>query len=51
MSARSYQNKVVVITGGSSGIGFAMAKIIAAQDAQLVLIARDEVNLMHQRKH
>jgi len=50
MSARSYQNKVVVITGGSSGIGFAMAKIIAAQDAQLVLIARDEVKLNASKK-
>jgi 3-dehydrosphinganine reductase len=41
MSAQSYQNKVVVITGGSSGIGLALAKEFAAKNARLVLIARD----------
>jgi 3-dehydrosphinganine reductase len=40
-----YRDKVVVITGGSTGIGLAVAKEFAAQHAKLVLIARDEVKL------
>lgn len=50
MSARSYQNKIVVITGGSSGIGLALANIFATQNAQLVLIARDEAKLVAAKK-
>jgi 3-dehydrosphinganine reductase len=41
----TYKDKVVVITGGSSGIGLAVAKEFAAQQAKLVLIARDEGKL------
>jgi 3-dehydrosphinganine reductase len=40
-----YKDKVVVITGGSSGIGLALAKQFAQQHARLVLIARDEEKL------
>ena len=40
-----YKDKVVVITGGSSGIGLALAKEFAVQEAQLVLIARDQQKL------
>lgn len=36
----SLQNKVVIITGASSGIGRASAKIFAAQGAHTVLVAR-----------
>ena len=39
------ENKVVVITGASSGIGAATAKKIAADGARLVLIARREERL------
>lgn len=37
----NYKEKVVVITGGSSGIGLALAKEFAKQHSKLVLIARD----------
>ncbi len=34
---QEFENKVVVITGGAAGIGFAMAKRFAAEGARLVL--------------
>ncbi len=36
-----YQDKICVITGGSSGIGYSIAEQLAGQGAQLLLIARD----------
>lgn len=44
-----YINKVVVITGGSSGIGLAIAKELAMLQARLVLIARNEARLLAAR--
>jgi short-subunit dehydrogenase len=38
---RDYFGKTVVITGGSRGLGFAMAKRYAKEGAQVVLLARD----------
>jgi short-subunit dehydrogenase len=38
----SFAGQVVVITGGSRGLGFAMAQEFAARGAKLVLCARDE---------
>lgn len=40
-----FKNKVVVITGASSGIGAAVAEMVAKQSAQLVLVGRNIVNL------
>ena len=40
-----HKNKIVVITGGSSGIGLAVAKEFATQGSELVLIARDKEKL------
>jgi NADPH:quinone reductase-like Zn-dependent oxidoreductase len=41
MRARvQWRGKLVVITGGSSGIGLAAAKILASKGAHLALLAR-----------
>jgi NAD(P)-dependent dehydrogenase (short-subunit alcohol dehydrogenase family) len=39
------KNKIVMITGGSKGIGFGIAKAFAAQGAAIRLVARDPVAL------
>ncbi len=40
-----FHNQLVVITGGSSGIGLETARLLAGQGAHLVLIARDAKKL------
>jgi 3-dehydrosphinganine reductase len=45
MSTPHYYHQVVVITGGSSGIGLALAKEFAKQQAHIMLIARDQQKL------
>lgn len=40
-----WENKVVVITGGSSGFGLALAKQWGRAGAKLVLVARDQARL------
>lgn len=42
----SFGGKVVVITGGSRGLGLVMARQLAAEGARLVLIARDTDELV-----
>src|SRR6266850_456519 len=42
MAARSIANRVIVITGASSGIGRATALALARERARLVLVARRE---------
>jgi short-subunit dehydrogenase len=38
--SESYRSKKVVITGGSSGIGLALANALAAEGAHLFIVAR-----------
>lgn len=40
MSRNCFRNKHVVVTGGSSGLGLALARALAAQGARLTLMAR-----------
>lgn len=40
-----FQNKVALITGGSSGIGLAVARLLARRGAHVWLVARDEQRL------
>ncbi len=44
MSSR-FENKVVIVTGGSEGIGLATAQQFAAEGAQVVICARNEDKL------
>jgi len=45
MKSDYYQGKTVLITGGSSGIGFALANALVEMDASVILLARDYENL------
>ncbi len=45
MKKRDLARQVIVITGGSSGIGLATARIAVARGARVVLAARDEERL------
>jgi len=42
-----YKNKSVLITGGTSGIGLELARILAARGARLFLFARSQDNLIN----
>ena len=41
----TYKNKIVLVTGASTGIGRAMAIDLAAQGAELILTARSKEQL------
>jgi NAD(P)-dependent dehydrogenase (short-subunit alcohol dehydrogenase family) len=45
ITLKPIQEQVIVITGGSSGIGLATAQMAAALGARVVLTSRDEVDL------
>lgn len=42
---KSYEGRLVLITGGSSGIGLALARMLASEGARVWLLARHRANL------
>jgi hypothetical protein len=45
-----HNERTVLITGGSSGIGFELAKLFAKHGYQLLLVAKPEDELVNARK-
>jgi short-subunit dehydrogenase len=45
MNTQNLTGKLAVITGGSSGIGFAIAEALAKQGARILIVARNEKKL------
>lgn len=45
-----YQHKVVLVAGGSSGIGFCIAQLLAQSLAKVVILARDAAKLQQARQ-
>lgn len=50
LSDYTFKDKVVLITGGSRGLGLVLARHLAAEGAKLALIARDEVELLRAQR-
>lgn len=48
--ACSFRNRVIIITGGSRGLGLVLAREFAREGARLVICARDESELDRARK-
>ncbi|MEO8078077.1 MAG: SDR family oxidoreductase [Acidobacteriota bacterium] len=49
--AIDFAGRVVVITGGSRGLGLVIARQLASEGARLCLLARDEAELERAREH
>ncbi|EQD41318.1 oxidoreductase YkuF, partial [mine drainage metagenome] len=45
ISGKPFSEKIVVITGGATGLGFAMSKIIGNYGAHIVILSRNEERL------
>ena len=45
MAQQRFEDKVVVITGGNSGIGFAAAQTFVREGAQVVIFGRKQETL------
>ena len=45
MTTKLLESKLALISGGSSGIGLAMAKRVAREGASVIILARDEEKL------
>ena len=41
------ENKTILVTGASSGIGLSIVKLLAASGAKMILTARDELRLQN----
>ena len=48
--SRKFENQVVVVTGGNSGIGLATARAFKADGAKVVITGRDEKTLAEARR-
>ena len=44
---RGYKRMYALVTGGTSGIGYELAKLLAADGYHLIIVARDEVELLN----
>jgi NAD(P)-dependent dehydrogenase (short-subunit alcohol dehydrogenase family) len=47
MNPKRFEDKIVMITGGASGIGLAAAKLFHGEGARLVIVDRDKARLGH----
>ncbi len=45
------ENKLAPVTGSTAGIGFALAKILAAEDAGVIITLSSIKEPIHQRSH
>ncbi len=45
-----YKNKLVLIIGGSRGLGLEIARLLSAEQTKLVLVARDQTELLQARE-
>jgi len=45
------RNKTILVTGGGSGLGFAIASSFVANSSQVIIVGRDAARLKEARKH